>query len=73
MNNITVTVGAVTYAIKLKKLLSREGIQSKLVKVEDVKGGLGCIHGVQLKQNDFLRAVIIMKKNNIEYTVYQGL
>ena len=71
MNNITVTVGSVTYAIKLRKLLSREGIQSKLVKVEDVKGGLGCTHGVSLKTTDFLSAIVIMRENGINYSVYE--
>ena len=71
MNNITVTVGSVTYAIKLRKLLSRKGIQSKLVKVEDVKGGLGCTHGVRIKSTDFLSAVVIMRENGINYSVYE--
>lgn len=71
MNNIIVTVGAVTYAIKLRKLLSHGGIQSKLVKVEDSKGGLGCIHGVELRESDFLSAVFIMKENRIEYSIYE--
>lgn len=71
MNNIIVTVGAVTYAIKLRKLLSRGGIQSKLVKVEDVEGRLGCIHGVELRKTDLLSAVVIMKENRIEYSVYE--
>ena len=71
MNNIIVTVGAVTYAIKLRKLLSRGGIQSKLIKVEDVHGRIGCIHGVELNKADFLSAVVIMKENGINYSVYE--
>ena len=71
MNNTIVTVGSVTYAIKLRKLLSREGIQSKLIKVEDARGRLGCTHGVELKKTDFLSAVVIMRENDISYSIYE--
>ena len=71
MNNITVTVSSVTYAIKLKKVLSRGGIQSRLVKVEDKKGMLGCLNGVTISKNDFLAAVVIMKENGIAYSIYE--
>ena len=71
MNNIIVTVGAVTYAIKLKKLLSRGGVQSKLVKVEKIDGALGCAHGVEIMERDFLKAVVIMKENAIEYSIHK--
>ena len=70
LNNITVTVSSVTYAIKLKKLLSRGGIQSKLVKVEDKEGKSGCLNGVTINNSDFLSAVVIMKENKIDYTIY---
>lgn len=71
MNNIVITVGTVTYAIKLRKLLSRDGIYARLMKVENVEGALGCIHGVEINERDFLRAVVIMKNNNIEYSIYK--
>ena len=71
MNNITVTVSSVTYAIKLKKVLSRGGIQSRLVKIDDKKGKLGCINGVTISKNDFLAAVVIMKENGIDYSIYE--
>ena len=70
MNNITVTVDSVTYAIKLKKILSRGGIQAKLVKIEDGKGIIGCMHGVSIREDDYLSAVIIMRENGVRYSVY---
>lgn len=70
MKKIIVTVGSVTYAIKLKNMLSRKGIRSSLVKVEDNKGS-GCIHGVELDAADFLAAVVIMKENGVNYSVYE--
>ena len=72
MNNIIVTVGSVTYAMKLRKLLLREGIQSRLVKVDNTTEGKGCSHGVEISESDFYSAVVIMKENRIAYSVYQG-
>ena len=71
MNSIIVTVGAVTYALKLKKLLLREGIRSKLVKVDVTAEGLGCSHGLKLTMQDFYSAVLIMKTNGFNYSVYR--
>ena len=68
MNNIIISVGSVTYAIKLKKLLAREGIKTTLVKKETASG---CTHGVELSEGDFLGAVVIMRENGIAYTVYK--
>ncbi len=71
MNSITVTVGGVTYALKLKKLLSRAGIRSKLVKVDNTEESLGCSHGLELYEADFYCAVMIMKENRFAYSVYK--
>ena len=71
MNSTIVTVGTVTYAIKLRRLLLRAGIRSKLVKVESASND-GCTHGVKINSSDFYRAVVVMKGNNISYSVYSG-
>ncbi len=70
MESTIVTVGAVTYAIKVRKLLAREGVRSKLVKIERPGSKNGCTHGVEIDDNDFYRAVVIMKENGINYSVY---
>ena len=72
LNSIIVTVGTVTYAIKLRKLLLREGIRSKLVKVDSSKNKGGCTHGVEVENRDFYRTVSILKNNGIAYSVYNG-
>ena len=69
MNKITVILGGVTYAMKLKKLLLREGISSKPIKLSDAEAYKGCVYGVEIDRTDFLRAVVIMKQNGIEYSV----
>lgn len=72
MNSTIVTVGTVTYAIKLRRLLLRAGIRSKLVKVESASTDGGCTHGVKISASDFYRAVVVMKGNGVDYSVYSG-
>ena len=69
MNGIIVTVGSVTYAIKLRRLLSRSGIRSKLVKVDN-KAELGCTHGIEINGYDFYAVVEILKNNGFDYRIY---
>ena len=71
MNKTIVTVGTVTYAIKLKKLLLRAGIRSELVKVSAVGDDAGCVHGVSISDKDFYSAVVVMKEHGVKYTVYR--
>ena len=71
MNKIIVTLGSVTYAIKLRKLLAREDIESELVKV-NTKETNGCTHGVKIDQKDLLRAVVIMREKGFEYSVFEN-
>lgn len=70
LNKTIVTVGSVTYAIKARNLLSRGGVRSKLVKVDSQKARHGCTHGVEFSAVDFYRAVVILKDNNISYSLY---
>ena len=67
MNNVTVSVGAVTYAIKLKKLLSRVGVGSTLKKSVDKERG--CVYGVEIKREDLYTAVKVLRENRFIYTV----
>ncbi len=71
MNKTIITVGSVTYALKLRKLLIRDGIGSKLIKVDNTMTNTGCIHGVEILTIDFYRAVVIMRENGIDYSVYK--
>ena len=53
--------------MKLRRMLLRAGIKSKLVKV--VKNG--CVHGIEIDRSDFYNAIIVMKENGINYSVYK--
>ena len=70
MKITTITVGSVTYAIKVKKILSGIGIKSKLIKVDSSKSKKGCEYGVEFPSSFFLDVVSELKKENINYSVY---
>lgn len=72
MKKTTVTLDSVTYAIKLRKLLSRAKIKSRLIKVSDGAKMGGCAHGVEFDEEYFYDAVVIMKENGINYSLYNG-
>ena len=72
MKTTTITVGSVTYALKLKKLLRRAGIEATIVKLDNTDQNTGCTHGVNIFDSDFYSAVVIMKENNINYSVFRG-
>ena len=70
MNTTTITVGSVTYAIKVKKLLERAGIRSNLIKSSTSKSTNGCVYGVKVNSEYFYDAVSLLKQNRIEYSAY---
>lgn len=69
LNTTTITFNSVTYAIKAKKLLERVGINSKIAKMTE--GKQGCLYGISVINEVFFDAVVILKGNGIEYSVYQ--
>lgn len=64
MKKVIIYVGAMTYALKLRKMLTRAGIESRQVKNLD---GEGCTHGVEIMYPDFYSAIAILKKSGMEY------
>ena len=71
MKNTIVKIGTVTYAIKAKKILSRAGISSKLVKIGDSDSKGGCTYGLEFGDNDFYSAIIELRKAEIVYSLYK--
>ncbi len=70
MNTSIFTVGSVTYAVKARKILSRAGISSRLVKVDGGKSRHGCTYGIEFAEEDLLAAVMELKRNGIAYEKY---
>ncbi len=69
MNKITVTVGSVTYAIKVKNILARMGIRSKLIKANYNEAAPGCTHGIELSEEHLYTLISALKERGINYNV----
>ena len=72
MDNSIITLGSVTYAMKARRLLIREGIRSRPVKVLPENTDNGCTHGLVIASARFFDAVVVLKKHDIPYSVYRG-
>jgi hypothetical protein len=69
LNKIIINVGAMTYAIKLRKMLARAGIESRQVKS---LGNDGCTHGVEIMYHDFYSAIAVLKESEMEYSLRES-
>ena len=69
LDNTTLTVGSVTYAIKARRLLLHAGIRAKVVKTVSDGTGSGCTHGIVIPSSRFFDAVVILKENGIDYAL----
>lgn len=71
MKTAVFTVGSVTYALKAKKLLAREGLVAKLVKTDASADGNGCAYGIEFPARDFYTAASILRSAGIYYEIYE--
>lgn len=69
MKRTIITVGSLTYAIKLRKILLKEKIASRLIKLDNTSGNLGCTHGIEIDGGDLYATVMIMKKHGFDYKI----
>ena len=69
MDTTIITVGSVTYAIKVRRLLERSGIKSNLIKADSIQSTNGCTYGIKIHASQFYDAVAILKKHGIIYSV----
>ena len=67
MNTITVKLKSVTYAIKARNILSRAGINAKIVRLSGDETG-GCTHGVRITELDLLDTARLLGEAGIPYS-----
>ena len=72
LENTTLILGSVTYAVKARRLLARSGINARLIKLSGKETADGCSHGIELASSRFFEAVVILKENGIAYSLYNG-
>ena len=72
MNSTILAIGSITQSIKARKLLTRVGIRSELIKVDDLKNQSGCIYGIRFLSPLFYSVISELKNNDIDYSVYSN-
>ena len=71
MNTTTISVGSVTQAQKLRRLLARQRIQTKLIKLDAARSAGGCTHGLEYASADHYTVVMELEKAGIKYVIYR--
>ena len=70
MKSTVIIFPSLTYAMKVKKILDRKGIRSKVVKISSDSNGASCIYGVRVSYENYYDVIDMLIKNRIEYSVY---
>ena len=70
MNKTILSVGAVTQAIKAKKLLGEVKINSQIIKLDSGGTLSGCIYGVMIDNRNYPNAALTLKKSGLSYSVF---
>ena len=68
MYYLIIEVSTPTQAMKVKRILSFAGIHGEIVKSIG-NDGKGCAHGVKIPNRDFYEASLVLRKNNISYSI----
>ncbi len=69
LDNTTIIIGSVTYAVKARRLLAHDGIRARLIKLSRGESSEGCTHGIEIPSSRFFDAVVILKEGGIPYSV----
>ena len=69
LKSVVITLSTVTYAIKSRKLLAKNGIRSKLIKVNTGLYGKGCAYGIEISSDKYLDSIMILRRENIAYQI----
>ena len=67
----TVTVGSVTYAIKVRKILQKMQINSERIKVSS-HNEKGCEYGVTFRSEHLYSVIAELRERGISYSIYKG-
>lgn len=70
MKTTLITLQSATFAVMAKRTLNRKNIRARLVKLDGEKSPNGCTHGIEINEDDFLNAVMVLKSSNIDYYIY---
>ena len=66
MKEIFVVTGTVTYAMRAKEILAKNGFSADVKKWNDKSGKYGCGYGVKLRKNDAAEIKNLLLKNGVK-------
>ena len=69
MKKSIITFNSITYAIKARKLLSREGVNTKLIKLDSNAEDGGCKYGLEISSSKLFSAISVLRSEGLEYKV----
>jgi hypothetical protein len=72
LKKTVLNIGSATLTMKIRRILSREGIEYEIVKTSPEKGANGCSHGIEISSEDMYTAARLLRDAGISYTVSQG-
>lgn len=67
MSKVIITFDSVTYAAKAKKILNKNGIDARIIKLSFSSSYSGCTSGLELNVSDFLSAASFLRTSGINY------
>ena len=71
MKKLLLTVESLTYALKSRKLLSAEGINATVVKIDSSDSG--CTHALEIRYDELMSATRILGERGIYFRVKNAL
>ena len=72
MKKIIITLPSLTYAMKAMRLLKRNKIKARLIKLSDVREKDGCQYGLEIYEAEIFGIAGLLRNEKIEYGIYDS-
>jgi len=60
---------SITYALKAKRLLKRNGIDANVIKTDFVNQEEGCTHAIEFKASQQFNVINILRENKFDFKI----
>ena len=67
MKTISIIIGSITYALKIKRNLRQKGVYANIIKIVDKDDG--CQYCLLIREKDLYETVAMLRENNIQYKI----
>ncbi len=70
MKRMVLRLASITYAMKVSRILKRNNIMARVVKMSDIGVNTGCGYGIEIFEKDLYTVAAILRQEGLEYSVY---